>query len=102
MDIKNTTSPNFGGFKKIVGTPSQIQKIRQGVPDKYLTLAVNKKPHKTALYLFSGKHFDKLIKVAKKNCNFFEIRHNVEKFMKETPKKLSFEKASKKLEKGKL
>lgn len=102
MEIKNTTSPNFGGFKKIVGTPNQINRIRDGIPDKYLTLAVNKKPNKTALYLFSGKHFDKLIKAAKKNCNFFEIRHNVEKFMKEKPKKLSYEKACEKLEKGKL
>ena len=44
MDIKNTTSPNFVGFKKIVGTPNQIARIRQDIPDKYLTLAVKKKP----------------------------------------------------------
>lgn len=102
MDIKNTASPNFEGFKKIVGTQEQIKKIRHGVPDKYLTLGVKKKSNKAALYLFSGKHFNKLIKVIKKNSNFFEIRHNVEKFMQEEPKKLSFEKAAKKLEKGKL
>lgn len=102
MDIKNTTSPNFGGFKKIVGTPNQIARIRQDIPDKYLTLAVKKKPYKTALYLFSGKHFDKLIKLTKKNPCFIEIRHNIGKFMKEKPKKLPYEKAAKKLEKGKL
>ena len=102
MDIKNSTSPHFGGFKKIVGTPNQIKQIRHDVPEKYLTLAVKKKPDKTALYLFSGKHFDKFINAIKKNSNFFEIRHNVEKFMKEKPKKLSFAKASEKLEKGKL
>ncbi len=102
MDINNSSNCHFGSFKKIVGTSWQIDKIRNRVPKRYLTIAVKKKPDKTSLYLFSGKHFNKLIKVAKKNCNFIEIRQNVEKFMKETPKKLSYEKATKKLEKGKL
>ena len=102
MDIKNSTSPNFGSFKKIVGTPNQIKQIRHDIPDKYLKLAVKKESNKTALYLFSGKHFNKFIKLTKKNPSFIEIRQNIEKFMKETPKKLSYEKASKKLEKGKL
>ncbi len=87
---------HFRKFKKIVGRPYQIDKIRSNIPDKYFTIAVKKKPEKIALYLISGKHFDKIVSLMKKHPYFGEVRHNLEKFMGTKPKKININKAMEK------
>ena len=93
MNINNNNEVHFGKFKKIVGRPNQIEKIKPNIPDKYITIAVKKNPEKTALYLISGKHFNKLVSLMKKHPYFGEVRHKLEKFMGSKPKKISIKKA---------
>ena len=93
MNINNNNEVHFGKFKKIVGQPNQISKIRPNIPDKYFTITVKKSPEKTALYLISGKHFNKLVSLMKKHPYFREVRHKLEKYMNTKPKKISIKKA---------
>ena len=95
--VSTTSQPSFEKFVKIKDSPMKIEKFRdkvRGVDDDILTLAVKKGKNKTILYLFSGKHFDEFIKLTKK-IYFRDLRTNVEKYMKEKPKKMDIPKAEK-------
>ncbi len=93
INSHKNSNVHFGKFKKIVGHPYQIDKIRPNIPDKYLTIAVNTKSEKTVLYLMSGKHFNKLVSLMKKHPYFGEVRRNLEKFMGIKPKKININQA---------
>lgn len=90
-----TNNTAFGKFYKVKGNHNDIENLRNYFLEKdnnFLTLSVKKDDNKRILYLFSGKDFDKFIDVTKKVL-FFDLRHNVEKFMPNKPKKISIQEA---------
>ena len=103
MYINNST-PNtyFGNFKRIIGNPKEIKQIHTQIPEKYLTILDREKSDKHSLYLFSGKHFNKLIELLEKDFCLIEIFENLSKNIGKKPQKLSYNKALEQLKKGKL
>ncbi len=88
----NTT---FGKFYKVKGSQHDIKHLKNRFLEKdneFFTLSVNKENNKKLLYLFSGKDFNKFIDLTKK-VFFFDLRHNVEKYMPNKPKKISIKEA---------
>lgn len=103
MYINNSTpGTNFGNFKRITGTTKQLEQIRKQVPGKYLAIMKKDKPNDSSLYLFSGKHYNKLVKALKNKLCLFEIIEDTVKYIGEKPKKLSYDKAIEQLKNGKL
>lgn len=103
MQVSQNYSSNttFGKFYKVKGNYHDIKKLRNHFfekDNKFLTLSVKKDDNKRILYLFSGKDFDKFIDLTKK-VFFFDLRHNVEKYMPNKPKKLSIKEAKNLLDK---
>ena len=93
--ITNSIEPNrrrqsFGKFLKFEGKNKAINNLRtklQETSDDILTLKVKKGNSKSTLYVLSGKHFDKFLNFINNNIYFRELRTNIEKYMKESPKK---------------
>lgn len=99
---KSSYEPQFGKFIKIQDHPVRIEKFREQLKNKnieIIQLGVQKNPLKKTLYLFSGKDSDKFIDISL-NMYFAKFRRNVEKYFPKKPKKMSLEKAIKKLKKG--
>lgn len=97
----HTNNIAFGKFYKVKGNHHDIKRLRNNFfekDNKFLTLSVKKDDKKRILYLFSGKDFDKFIDLTKKVI-FFDLRHNVEKFMPNKPQKISIKEAKNLLDK---
>lgn len=96
-----TNTPNFGKFIRVKGHHHKIKEFKQELKeypsDDFISIIARQSPHKSYLYIFSGKDFDKLIEISQKNPCFFEIRTNPTKFMNKKPKKMNLEKAKKRL-----
>lgn len=98
---QNYNNIAFGKFYKVKGNYHDIKNLRNNFfekDNKFLTLSVTKDDNKRILYLFSGKDFDKFIDLTKK-VFFFDLRHNVEKYMRNKPKKISIKEAKNLLDK---
>lgn len=96
---KRCNQPSFEKFIKITGSDHKINHFRTKLnsqTDKFLTLKINKKEHKTILYLFSGKDADKYIDLAIK-YQPYNVRNNVKKYMAKNPISMKVEKALSKL-----
>ncbi len=103
MYINNSApNTNFGNFKKITGTPKQLKQMSSQIPAKYLTILEKENPKESSLYLFSGKHYNKMVKALKNRVCLFEIIEDAVKHIGEKPKKLSYNKALEQVKKGKL
>ncbi len=97
-------SPQFQGFKKVKGTHAQIKKISENLKDKYpdsFVLVDRKNKKENVCYIITKKHQDKFLDVLKKN-NMIDIKENLEKYMNEKAKEISFEKIQKLIKKDKI
>lgn len=93
--------PSFGKFIKVKGDAHSISHFRNRLKEEmagcdYITLATKKRHKKQKLYIISKKDFDKFIDLTK-TVHFFELRTNLEYFMKKKPKTYTVEKARKQL-----
>ncbi len=103
MQVSQNFSSNttFGKFYKVKGSQQDIKHLRNRFFEKdnnFLSLSVKNDDNKRILYLFSGKDFNKFIDLTKK-VFFFDLRHNVEKYMPNKPKKISIKEAKSLLDK---
>lgn len=96
-----TNTPNFGKFIRVKGHHHKIKEFKQELKeypsDDFISIITRENRHKSYLYIFSGKDFDKLIDISQKNPCFWEIRTNPTKFMNKKPQKISIKDAKKQL-----
>ena len=104
INATTNNSPNFGKFIKIKGSAKRIKHFRSKLLEKdgdFMTLATKKESKKPNLYIISKKDFDKFINLTKK-IHFFELRTNLEKYMRKKPDTIKIHKAQKQLKNNKF
>ena len=98
----------FQKFIKINGRYNDLDRFRMNLkkntskPFVEYILKNNSSGKDSSLYIFSGKDFDKLIKIMKSKLSFFSIRSDIENAMEKQPKILKLRKAINKLKKKKF
>ncbi len=105
MQVKNTPSViHFQGFAKFKGKPQAAtrtaDKIKENFESPFVFWDKKIKKEKT-YYIITGKHKDKFISLMR-DIDMFELKENVEKYMKEKAEKISLKELHKQIKNGKL
>lgn len=104
MQISTINTNNnipFQKFIKIEGSYDKLDTFRTELKNKknrkLFMNFITKEKEQSALYLISGKDFDKILKIENNNSFFTGIKLKIEKYLKKKPKTIKLKKAIKKL-----
>lgn len=105
MQVKNTPSViHFQGFAKFKGKPHAATHTAEKIKDTFDSAFVfwDKKIKKEkTYYILTGKHKDKFISLMG-DIDMFELKENIERYMKEKAKKFTVKELHKQIKNGKL